>query len=66
MKEIAIDDPSLAEGWWAVERQGASIRRWTNGNAVLPLANVAGPTMLEIHVSGGTQHVINATDRAAA
>ncbi|HEY0422173.1 MAG TPA: hypothetical protein VGC82_02505, partial [Rhodopila sp.] len=59
-------DPSLAEGWWAVERQGSSIRRWTNGNALLPLGGVAGATMLEIHVSGDMRYVAKPKERDAA
>jgi hypothetical protein len=32
-----LDHPSLTEGWWAVERDGQVMSRWTNGDAVLPL-----------------------------
>jgi hypothetical protein len=65
-KDIAVDDPSLAEGWWDVERQGSSIRRWTNGNAVVPLPGMAGAVMLEILVSGGTQYMATTKKREAA
>jgi collagen type I/II/III/V/XI/XXIV/XXVII alpha len=53
VREISIDHPSLSQGWWAVERDGATLRRWTNGDAMLPLSPCDDPTTLEIHASGG-------------
>jgi len=35
--EIALDDPRLVDGWWAIERDDATMWRWTDGNAVLPI-----------------------------
>ena len=35
--DIALDDPSIAGGWWATERDAAAIWRWTNGAALLDL-----------------------------
>ena len=32
--EMVADHPSLADGWWAAERDGSALWRWTNGNAV--------------------------------
>lgn len=46
--EIALDDPRLVDGWWAVEHGGSGLWRWTNGNAVLPSSD--GPLILEVHV----------------
>jgi hypothetical protein len=66
MQEIAIDDPALSEGWWAVEKEGIAHRRWTNGNAVLPLHRMPGAAMLEIRVGGSRQYLVKAKDRAAA
>ena len=38
-----------------------TLRRWTNGNAVLPLPALNGPTMLEVHASSsGISYIINA------
>jgi hypothetical protein len=45
---IALDDPRLGSGWWAPERDDATIWRWTDGDAELP--HVEGPAMLEIQV----------------
>jgi hypothetical protein len=66
--EVPVDHPSLSQGWWAVERNGTVQRRWTNGDAVLPLPVFDGPTMLEVHASGsGMTYVTNADkDRRAA
>ena len=29
--DLAIDGPALARGWWAVERDGSRVSRWTDG-----------------------------------
>ena len=61
MQEIPVDHPDLSQGWQAVERDGMALRRWTNGDAVLPLPTLGGPTMLEIRIgSGGMAYVISA------
>jgi collagen type I/II/III/V/XI/XXIV/XXVII alpha len=61
VQELPVDHPSLSEGWWAVEGNGMTLRRWTNGNAVLPLPALNGPTMLEVHASSsGMSYIINA------
>ena len=49
--EVPLDHPRLLRGWWAAERAGAALRRWTNGDAVIPLPVSDGPTMLEVHVA---------------
>jgi hypothetical protein len=48
VREVPVDHPSLARGWWDVESSDATLRRWTDGNAVLPLPVLDGPIMLEI------------------
>jgi hypothetical protein len=48
--ELPVDHPGHVQGWHAVERDGVALRRWTGGDAVLPLPALAGPTMLEIHI----------------
>ena len=32
-----MDHPRLTDGWWALETDAAGTRRWTNGDAVLPV-----------------------------
>jgi hypothetical protein len=51
-REIPMDHPGLNEGWWAIERDGQMMSRWTNGDAVLPLPVVDGSAMLELHLAG--------------
>jgi Hint domain-containing protein len=48
VQEVPVDHPNLSHGWWAVEPDGPTLRRWTDGNAVLPLPAMDGPTMLEV------------------
>ena len=48
LRDLALDDPTLADGWWAVEWDAASWPcRWTNGDALLP---VSGPCLLEVEL----------------
>ncbi|HUB11908.1 MAG TPA: Hint domain-containing protein [Acetobacteraceae bacterium] len=49
--ELALDDPQLGEGWWAVERDDATMWRWTDGNAALP---IEGDRLMVEIVLGGT------------
>jgi Hint domain len=46
VREIPVDHPGLAAGWWRIEAG----HRWTNGDATIPLPVTTGPVMLEIHV----------------
>jgi len=48
--EIAMDDPLLAVGWRDVERDGADMGRWTDGDATLPVP--AGTVAIEMLVGG--------------
>jgi hypothetical protein len=57
---VPVDHPDLAGGWWAVERDGAAICRWTDGEAVLPLPATHGNVMLEIHLAGSMTYVVEA------
>ena len=52
MREVPIDHPDLTRGWWAVERDGPMMSRWTDGEAMLPLPAMNGPIMMEIHLAG--------------
>jgi hypothetical protein len=68
VENISIDHPDLAQGWWDVERGDFGLRRWTDGNARLPLPAMAAPAILEIRASAsGMRHLTNAeADRRAA
>ena len=66
-----MDHPDLTHGWWAVERDGQIMSRWTDGEAVLPLPAMRGTVMLEIHLAGSMTYVVDAapeggTERRAA
>ncbi|HXT81887.1 MAG TPA: Hint domain-containing protein, partial [Acetobacteraceae bacterium] len=32
-RDVPVDHPALSEGWWAPERNGAALWRWTDGDA---------------------------------
>jgi flagellar basal body rod protein FlgG len=67
VREIPVDHPALGKGWWAIERDGRTMRRWTNGEAVLPLPAKHGDAMLEIHLAGTMIYAVEAApaDEAA-
>jgi hypothetical protein len=60
VQEVPVDHPCLTEGWWAVERDGIAISRWTNGQAVLPLPAMQDDAMLEIHLAGAMTYAVEA------
>jgi hypothetical protein len=65
LREVPVDHPDLSQGWHVVERDGIALRRWTTGDAVLPLPTPGGPTMLEIRVNnGGMGYVVGADAKA--
>ncbi len=66
VRQIPLDDPNLSHGWWAVERYGAVLHRWTNGNAVLPLPALGGSAVLEIRASRGGMTYVTRADRQRA
>jgi hypothetical protein len=53
--ELAADHPSLADGWWAAERDDSKLWRWTNGNAALPLPQ--GASIVEIQLAGANTYL---------
>jgi len=55
--EIPLDHPDLTTGWWAVERDGGAMRRWTDGDAVLPLPAIDENVTLEIHLADEMTYV---------
>ena len=48
MRDVAMDDPALREGWWAVESDAGWPCRWTTGDAILP---ALGAAVLEVELS---------------
>ena len=52
-----MDHPAIARGWWAIEHDGPSMSRWTDGEAVLPLPPMRGPSMLEIELAGAMTYL---------
>ena len=65
MREVPVDHPDLTRGWWAVERDGQMMSRWTDGEAVLPLPAMRGHVMLEIHLAGSMTYAVDAAPEAA-
>jgi hypothetical protein len=55
-RDIAIDWPGLANGWWGAESAAGALWRWTNGTAEVPLPPDA--TMLEVAVRGRHRYPI--------
>ena len=64
-REVPVDHPDLTRGWWAVERDGQMMSRWTDGEAVLPLPAMRGHVMLEIHLAGSMTYAVDAAPEAA-
>jgi hypothetical protein len=56
--DIPLDHPSLVSGWWATERDGMALRRWTDGSAVLPLPAVRGVAILEIAIADTVPYIV--------
>jgi Hint domain len=50
---VPLDHPLLADGWWNPEWHDATtLRRWTKGDAVVPMmAEGSGPVLLEVEVA---------------
>jgi hypothetical protein len=61
--DVALDHPGLTEGWWALETDAAGTRRWTNGDAVLPVGP-GGTRALDI-IAGRMGGSVVATHGAA-
>jgi hypothetical protein len=62
LREIPVDHPVLSQGWHVVERDGVALRRWTTGDAVLPLPVLGSPTMLEIRTNNGRMGYVLVAD----
>jgi hypothetical protein len=50
MREIALDSPALAHGWWRAEQASLALWRWTDGAARIPLPGDA--TMIDVELHG--------------
>jgi hypothetical protein len=58
VRAVPLDHPGLTCGWWAVEQDGGEQRRWTDGDALVPLPALSGPAMLEVRAdSSGMVYV---------
>jgi hypothetical protein len=66
VNDVPVDHPLLIEGWWGVERSGTTLRRWTNGSALLRLPESCQAAILEIRICPGLQYIIEEASRAAA
>jgi hypothetical protein len=64
LREIPIDHPALTEGWWDVDRDGQVMSRWTNGEATVPLPEMDGHVMLEVHLAGEMIYALEAEPRS--
>nr|WP_294506521.1 Hint domain-containing protein [uncultured Rhodopila sp.] len=63
VSDVPLDHPGLVHGWWAPERTGKTMRRWTNGEAVLELPESDSARILEIRASSsGMNYVLAAED----
>jgi hypothetical protein len=62
MRETPVDHSALVQGWWAVEGSGRTLRRWTDGDGVLPLPVMEGPMTLKIRASNGGMAYTLASD----
>jgi hypothetical protein len=62
LSEIPVDHPTLSRGGHEAERDGGALWRWTNGDAVLPLPQFSGPTILEIHLGSAMTYIVIAAE----
>lgn len=58
--DVPADHPSLMQGWHPVEQDATGLRRWTDGNAALPLGLSAqdGAALVEIQLAGTTPYAL--------
>jgi hypothetical protein len=58
VEAIPLDHPHLLQGWWDVERDCATLGRWTNGSATIPLSG-EGLLVLEIALAGSLDYPLD-------
>jgi len=51
--DLALDGPAPGRGWWAIERDGSRVSRWTDGDALLRLPEANGLRVLEVTIGSG-------------
>jgi hypothetical protein len=62
VEAIPLDHPMLRDGWCGVERAGNRMRRWTDGDAILPLPALgAGPLVLEVEIADSADFPVEMT-----
>jgi hypothetical protein len=66
MIELPPDHPGLTQGWFRVERDNATMWRWMNGNAIVPVPPMDGPLMVEVHVGMSMNHIVDAAASTGA
>ena len=64
-EDLPLDHPALSAGWWGLERHGDLPARWTDGNAVLPIAP-GGARTLEITAGRLAGYDVRAVDGGRA
>ena len=64
--DIPADHPSLTEGWYKVERDSATIWRWMDGDARLPISAGRDPVRVEVHVGITTAYKLHESSAAEA
>ena len=57
--EIAADNPAFGSGWWAIEGAGATLCRWTDGDAMIALPPATFPLVVEVHLRHKTEYVLD-------
>jgi antigen 43 len=65
-QDVPVDHPGLADGWHAVEKSGGSQWRWTNGNAIIPLAAMQEPVVVEVQFTSLSAYVLRDATRQPA
>jgi hypothetical protein len=63
VREIALDDPALNQGWWDVEWDDHGPSRWTNGGALLP---PLGAGVLEVELADTMRYNVADADDGCA
>ncbi len=59
-EDIPLDHAAFGPGWWPVERTGHAMRRWTDGDARLPLQTRDRAVVLEIVVGRSSMRYLEA------
>jgi hypothetical protein len=65
---VPLDHPLLADGWWAPEWHAATtLRRWTEGDAVVPLMDAGpGPLLLAVELAATVPYPLSSAARKTA